>query len=841
MPQYGTVTANILNMRSNAGTFAEIVAKLKQGAVVEVLEIVNPEWVKIKTQQGQEGCVAVEYLALTETKPETPDPDDGFEEFNVKVTTQRLRTRSGPGTDFNILGVLNTGDVVTVKEVLGDWYRVNLFEDQGHIHKNFTERTSAEAVPLQLGYLIEQPSLLNAGLKPKRLIPIDGLEPRKRRWVAANIWNTYGGLIEKLAQYLDVPIASMVAVIGAESAGKAFGEDGRVIVRFEVHLFHRFWGKLNQAIFDRHFQFEGWKNHQFRLSQNEAWRAVHVDQAREHEVLAFARGLDDSTALSSISIGAPQIMGFNYKRLGYESVQQMYEAFARSVHAQILGLFDFVKGPGKTSDAIRALQNGDFLTFASFYNGTGNAPTYEAIISDYVGKFNQLLPTAVEVDESFVLDEPEEEAADSPSVSDTVDVAAPEEADQEKAVTKNISVPPVEKPTATVRAVPTDRLNFRDAPEGNKIQGVILEKGVPVKILEPIEQALQKMSQPEAANQWLHVENNDGVQGYAAAWFMTPLRTMSAADVDAYIAKLPEASPPSGYEALWSQHKKLGLPNPFDVLPVQINTEHELVNMQVNGFGPNTFAFWFWEKWYSRIGGMHNGYDFIVKTGTPLLAVSDGVIIKNWIFMANPKEVTTVLWCFLPEEFRDSKGNRMMSNVLVAYGHMASNTEREKFEVVKAGDVIGLSGTPAGSNTNDHLHYEVHLLQGDNNLPNPRPKRRLLSAYKRDQPLDNNTPWNPLLFYSKRLINYQVHQGDSVGYMNKHPDYPTVAMMKNQGVHHLPELDQLSLAYYRYGIPVVWNKPASGIWSEGVITTDMLEGRLQTYEAFEPYEADFLG
>jgi len=65
--------------------------------------------------------------------------------------------------------------------------------------------------------------------------------------------------------------------------------------------------------------------------------------------------------------------------------------------------------------------------------------------------------------------------------------------------------------------------------------------------------------------------------------------------------------------------------------------------------------------------------------------------------------------------------------------------------------------------------------------------------------------------------------------------------MKNQGVHHLPELDQLSLAYYRYGIPVVWNKPASGIWSEGVITTDMLEGRLQTYEAFEPYEADFLG
>jgi len=30
---------------------------------------------------------------------------------------------------------------------------------------------------------------------------------------------------------------------------------------------------------------------------------------------------------------------------------------------------------------------------------------------------------------------------------------------------------------------------------------------------------------------------------------------------------------------------------------------------------------------------MHNGHDFIIETGTPLLAVADGVIIKKWPFL----------------------------------------------------------------------------------------------------------------------------------------------------------------------------------------------------------------
>jgi len=84
-----------------------------------------------------------------------------------------------------------------------------------------------------------------------------------------------------------------------------------------------------------------------------------------------------------MSMGGPQIMGLNYRRIGYDSVQNMFYQFARSAPAQLLALFDFVKGMNPSSPAIQALQNRDYMTFATLYNGTGNAHTYADLIQRY--------------------------------------------------------------------------------------------------------------------------------------------------------------------------------------------------------------------------------------------------------------------------------------------------------------------------------------------------------------------------------------------------------------------------------------------------------------------------
>ena len=180
---------------------------------------------------------------------------------------------------------------------------------------------------------------------------------------------------------------------------------------------------------------------------------------------------------------------------------------------------------------------------------------------------------------------------------------------------------------------------------------------------------------------------------------------------------------------------------------------------------------------------MHNGLDLIIPTGTPMLAVSDGLIVGtevDWPFLGS-SDPCIILWCYLPPTVVDAHGNRMLSNLLVAYGHLSNNTIVRRHDVVKAGDVIGKSGYPGGQPDNAHLHLETHLLSGDNNLPN-NIGRRLLKDFSHPQPFDNQTPFNPLLFFTERLARYYMHQGHAIGY-NSGPTYPSSDQLTQNGLN----------------------------------------------------------
>ncbi len=758
-----------------------------------------------------------------------------------EVMVQGLRVRSGPGTTFSVLTFLNRGAVVDVLESQGDWLKISTGTGTGFVAAQFVNTNIQNPVP---GFLIERTDLLDIELPPDKIIPTDNLAGVDL--AVAQTWNAYGRLLARLAELMAFPVSAAVAVLVAESSGRTFAADGRMIIRFENHIFFRMWGEKNPQVFWRHFTFDNsspgnnWKGHQWRPNPDSAWVSFHGSQKQEWDVLIFARALDDTAALSSISMGAPQIMGFNFKRVGYESVQHMFDAFARSAHAQLLAMFDVVKGPNATSPAIQALQNKDYLTFASAYNGPANAPTYAGLIRERAAAFDRLIGKAVDRQPT---DQDARGPVTAPPQPPPVVPTPPPPADDPTNPPPVVVTPPPPPPAATVLIATIEGVNVRREPVV-KPDNIIerLRKAEPVTLLEDLDDALAKMGEGESGGKFLNIRTDEGRDGYVAAWLVTPSdQSVTRRMADAYINSIPDQFPiPGAYDFMRSMGDTVGLPDPFDVLPVQVRTRHKLVNMQVNGFGPNTFAARNWTRFYSRIGGMHNGYDFIIETGTPLLALADGVIIKRWPFMADPKDRSLVLWPFLPERFRDAQGRRMMSNVLVAYAHMSNNAVKNEFDEVKAGEVIGISGTPAGSGTNDHLHLEVHLLSGNTAFRNLRrlAPRKLLQPYNRPQLYSNQVPWNPIWFFSRRIIRYLLHQGKTIGYGGQ-PAYPPLETLRLMGASHLPLLNEFTLAFFEYGIPVIWQNSGKP-WPDGVVTTDTLADVLKAFEPFQPYEASFL-
>ena len=246
------------------------------------------------------------------------------------------------------------------------------------------------------GFLRLQPDLYDIPLAPPAAEMLEvGSRATPTQKVVAQTWNRYGGLLAGLADRVGIGPDVVVAVLAIEAGGRAFSRDGRMIIRFENHIFFSRWGAQHQETFARHFRFDPepghrWQGHEWRPAEGETWRKFHGNQGAEWDVFKFASQLSNRDARLSISMGAPQIMGFNYGTIGYATVEEMFDAFATSERCQIIGFFDFVRGPGDSSPRLRALQQRDFLTFAALYNGPAQSARYAGLLEDALAAYRAL-------------------------------------------------------------------------------------------------------------------------------------------------------------------------------------------------------------------------------------------------------------------------------------------------------------------------------------------------------------------------------------------------------------------------------------------------------------------
>lgn len=277
-------------------------------------------------------------------------------------------------------------------------------------------------------------------------------------------------------------------------------------------------------------------------------------------------------------------------------------------------------------------------------------------------------------------------------------------------------------------------------------------------------------------------------------------------DLAALEASLAQNAVVAGYRAFRALGEHLGLPDPFEYLPVQPMPPAAISAMAIDGFGPTVNAEAHGDVYYYETRGMSPGMEYSVPEGSPLIAVADGEIV-DFTFLEHPAARSLALRPYLPAQFRAADGSRVLSNVVVAYGHLMGDPPSDiaqPGDVVRAGQVIGTSGWPVYTRSdgsvgvqgnNAHLHLETHLVTDGTGL------------------MGDDMPINPILFWIPRLVALQARLSTQTGqrpYPRRHTRYGRLGFF-TLGAFRTDFTDS------------VWNATAADpLWPEGVYTLDAL-------------------
>lgn len=128
-----------LNMRQDKSTNSKIVKVIPKGEKVTVLDS-NGSWFKIE-YKGQEGYSYKKYL-----KQNSQDNSEVIQN-DLKVSLNKgssLNIRSGPSTNYKIIGKAKNGHILKATEKTKDWYRVVYNGKTGYVQKNFVKVSNSQ-------------------------------------------------------------------------------------------------------------------------------------------------------------------------------------------------------------------------------------------------------------------------------------------------------------------------------------------------------------------------------------------------------------------------------------------------------------------------------------------------------------------------------------------------------------------------------------------------------------------------------------------------------------------------------------------------------------------------
>lgn len=349
------VIAASLNIRAKPGLGANILGEFRRGDSVRVT-VPGSNWHTVSHDER------TAYIAARYTLPEdTPG------NWKARVVSHTLNVRAAPDCRAPVFTLVKEGRELSVRFITNGWAHIDTRGITGYVSVNCLAFDLADKTSTRIKSSTDC-------MNTVRLVH-----------------KKFGHLLPALCEEHSLLPAHVMAVLCVESAGQGFSpaNRGRMIIRFETHKFYSNWGQHHPDKFAEHFTFnreQPWKGQQWRESEAQPWQDFHGSQKKEWSAFEFACQLDETAAMLSISMGAPQIMGFNYEATGYASVQAMFNAFSSNIEHQVEGFFRFLSP--KMRDR---LTENDFTGFAALYNGPGQKAKYGELIRGHYLAYQQHL------------------------------------------------------------------------------------------------------------------------------------------------------------------------------------------------------------------------------------------------------------------------------------------------------------------------------------------------------------------------------------------------------------------------------------------------------------------
>ena len=127
----GTICGSYVRMRSSASTSSSILGTYNSGTTMTVTGV-SGAWYKVN-YNGTDGYVYSNYLSLSGVTSSGGSASGS----NGSVKGSDVRMRSGPGTNYSILGTYQNGTALTVTGTENGWSKVTIGGTSGYIRSDY--------------------------------------------------------------------------------------------------------------------------------------------------------------------------------------------------------------------------------------------------------------------------------------------------------------------------------------------------------------------------------------------------------------------------------------------------------------------------------------------------------------------------------------------------------------------------------------------------------------------------------------------------------------------------------------------------------------------------------